>query len=429
MPILALGVSYRRASVELLERLAFGEEDYPKAYRHLLDLEAVREGVILSTCNRVEVFAEVSSYHAGFLDLKRFLSESRSVPANEFAEPLYSHYEDDAAEHLFSVAAGIDSMVVGEPQILSQVRQAYRRAEGEGAVGPTLSALFRAAIRAGRRARTETAIEASPAAFVEAGARLADRALGGLAGRSAVVVGAGAMATLAVRHLRALGVGRIRVVNRSLERARALAARTGAEPAGLDALVPALRGADLVVASTGAVGTVVGVEAVREALAGPDGGRPGPSGRRLFVLDLAVPRDVDPEVAELPGVVLADIDDLQAELAHGNASAREEVERVRAIVAEEVRRFAEWRRAARLAPLIRALRARGDEVVAAELARAGPRLAGLDEEERAAVEAVARSVVAKLLHGPIAAIKRQGGGDALARTVAELFGVDFRPDR
>ncbi|HXF57102.1 MAG TPA: glutamyl-tRNA reductase, partial [Actinomycetota bacterium] len=231
MPILALGVSYRRAPVELLDRLAFGADDYPKAYRQLLDLEAVREGVILSTCNRVEVFAEVSSYHAGFLDLKRFLAESRSVPPEEFAEPLYSHYEDDAAEHLFSVAAGIDSMVVGEPQILGQVRDAYRRAQEEGAVGPFLSALFRSAIRAGRRARAETAIAASPAAFVEAGAELAARALGGLAGRSAVVVGAGAMATLAARHLRSLGVGRIRVVNRSPDRARRLAAQAGAEPA------------------------------------------------------------------------------------------------------------------------------------------------------------------------------------------------------
>src|SRR6266540_85468 len=166
MPILALGVSYRRAPVELLERLSFTEEDHPKAYRHLLDSDAVTEGVILSTCNRVEVFANVASYHAGFQDLRRFLAESRETAPEEFAEPLYSHYESHAAEHLFSVAAGVDSVVTGEPQILTQVRQAFRRAEGERAVGPLLSALFRAAIRAGRRARSETAISSSPAAFV-----------------------------------------------------------------------------------------------------------------------------------------------------------------------------------------------------------------------------------------------------------------------
>src|SRR5712692_703922 len=160
MPILGLGVSYRRAEVELLERLAFGEEDLPKAYRRLLDEAAVSEAAILSTCNRVEVYAEVASYHSGFLALKRFLAESREVAPEEFAEPLYSHYEEDAAEHLFEVAAGIDSMVLGEPQILTQVRRAHRHAETEGAMGPTLSALFRGAVRAGRRARAETAIGA-----------------------------------------------------------------------------------------------------------------------------------------------------------------------------------------------------------------------------------------------------------------------------
>src|SRR5947208_13117181 len=166
MPVLALGVSHRRAPLELLERLAFADEDYAKAFRRLRDLPAVQEAAVLSTCNRVEVFAAVTTYHAGFLDLKRFLSESRDVPAEEFAEPLYAHYEEEAAEHLFSVAAGIDSMVLGEPQILSQVRGAYLGAEGEAAAGPVLTALFSRAIRTGRRARAETAIGASPAAFV-----------------------------------------------------------------------------------------------------------------------------------------------------------------------------------------------------------------------------------------------------------------------
>ena len=202
MSVLALGVSYRRAPVELLEQLSFVDDEYPKAYRLLEELAEVQEAVILSTCNRVEIFAEVSSYHAGFLALKRFLSESRQVPAEEFAEPLYSHYEDDAAEHLFSVASGIDSMVLGEPQILTQVRESFRRAEAEGSTGSMLSSLFRAAIRTGRRVRAETAIGASPATFVEAGTTLAERELGGLAGRSAVVVGAGGMASLAVKHLR-----------------------------------------------------------------------------------------------------------------------------------------------------------------------------------------------------------------------------------
>jgi glutamyl-tRNA reductase len=424
MSVLALGVSYRRAPVELLEQLSFTEEDYPTAYRQLKELAEVQEAVIVSTCNRVEVFAEVASYHAGFLALKRFLCDSRKVNAEAFAEPLYSHYEDDAAEHLLSVASGIDSMVLGEPQILTQVREAFRRAEAEEATGSMLSSLFRAAIRTGRRVRAETAIGASPATFVEAGTMLAEQELGGLAGRSAVVVGAGGMASLAVKHLRGREVGQLRVVNRSLDRARRLAARAGGEPYGLDALVAALAHADLVVTSTGAAGTVIGPDAVGEALASNGRGR-----RPLFLLDLAVPRDVDPAVKEFPGVRLADIDDLQEILAESGA-APGDLDRARAIVLEEVGRFAAWRRAARLAPLIQALRERGARIEAAELARASSRLSSLSDRDWAAIESLASSIVAKLLHQPIVRLKERSGpgtGDELARAAAELFGLDFDP--
>src|SRR6266542_748303 len=194
MPVLALGVSYRRASVELLERLAFVEEDYPKAYRRLKELPSVREAVVLSTCNRTEVYAEVATYHAGFLDLKRFIAESREVAPEEFAEPLYSHYEDDAAGHLFRVASGLDSMVLGEQQILGQVRDAYRLANAEGATGSMLSSLFRDAVRTGKLVRVQTLIGASPTAFLETGAMLAVEVLGSLEGRAVAVVGAGGMA-------------------------------------------------------------------------------------------------------------------------------------------------------------------------------------------------------------------------------------------
>ncbi|HWC32677.1 MAG TPA: glutamyl-tRNA reductase, partial [Actinomycetota bacterium] len=214
MPVLALGVSYRRAPVDLLERLAVTREEEPKAYRRVLELGSVSEAVLLSTCNRVEVYAEVDRYHQGFQDLKRFLAEDREVPVDEFAEPLYSHYEDQAAEHLFSVASGLDSMGTGEPQILSQVRAALRTARAEHAAGQVLESLFTHAVRVGKRARAETAIGASPSAFVEAGARLAERFLGGLAGRSVVVVGSGEMAALAIDSLRARAVGDVVVVGR-----------------------------------------------------------------------------------------------------------------------------------------------------------------------------------------------------------------------
>jgi glutamyl-tRNA reductase len=434
MPILALGISHRRAPVELLERLAFVAEDMPKAYRRLLDLEAVNEGVVLSTCNRVEVFAAVESYHSGFLDLKRFLCEAREVAPEELTEPLYSHYEDDAAEHLFEVASGIDSMVLGEPQILHQVRAAHRLADAEGAAGPLLSALFRGAVRTGKRARAETTIGASPSAFVEAGADLAERALGGLAARPVAVVGAGGMAELSAVHLRQRGAGPIRIVSRNVERARRLAARAGegVEAAGLNMLAQSIAKADLVVSSTGAAGLVIGPDVVRKALRmdGRRPGDPGDGGRRLFLLDLAVPRDVDPAVKEIPGVRVADIDDLREALAWRDAGTDAEVERVRTIVAEEVARFATWRRASRLAPLIQALRDRGARIQAAELARIAPRLAGLDPRQREAVEALAAGIVAKLLHEPTVRLKEltgPGRGDAVARALAELFGLDYPP--
>lgn len=404
--------------MDLLERLSFGRDDLPKAYRRLADLPSVSESALLSTCNRVEVYAEVSGYHEGFQDLKRFLSESREVPVEEFAEPLYSHYEDHAAEHLFSVAAGIDSMVLGEPQILSQVRDAYRWAEAEGAAGPAIAALFRQAIRAGRRARRETGIGASPAAFVEVGAGLAAEHLGGLGGRSLLVVGAGKMGALAITALRARGVERVRVVNRSPERARRLADRAGGSHAGIDELVAALRDADLAVCSTGATGVVVSREAVAAAVEGRR--------RPLFLLDLAVPRDVDPGARAVPGVAVADIDDLGRVLASRPGTRAGDVEAVRDIVAEETRRYAAKRREARLAPLIAALHARGERVRAAELRRAAARLRGLSAEEREAVEALTRGIVRKLLHEPVVRLKdlAASAGDAHARALAELFDLD-----
>ena len=427
MPLLALGVSYRMAPVALLERLAVGEDDLPKAYRKLRETEAVAGGVILSTCNRVEVFAEVESYHSGFQALKRFLAESRDLQIEEFSEPLYAHYEDDAAEHLFGVASGIDSMVLGEPQILAQVRAALRRAEAEGAASPLVTALFRAAVRAGKRARAETPIGAAPSAIVAAGADLAEEALGGLAGRSTVVVGAGPIAELAAMHLREREVGEIRIVNRSEERGRRLADRVSARAAGLQELVGALAEAELVVCSTGASRPVVHRSDVEEARGrGSEGG----AGKSMFFLDLGVPRDVEPSVANVPGVKLVAIDHLRGPLEATAAGAGEAIAGVRAIVADEVERFALWRRSARLAPLIQALRERGDRIQAAELARVASRLQDLSDREREAVESMARGIVAKLLHDPIVKVKELSGpasGDSHARTLAEVFGIEFPP--
>ncbi len=420
MPILALGLSYRRAPVELLEHVSFADEDYPKAYQRLTGLESVTEGVILSTCNRVEVYAEVGKYHQGFQDLKRFLSEDREIGVEDLAEPLYSHYEDHAAEHLFAVASGIDSMVLGEPQILAQVRAARKRADREGALGPALETLFQQAVRVGRRARGETGIGAEPAAFVEAGALLATEHLGDLAGRSVLVVGAGTMGQLAAEALRSRGVGELTVVSRRPARAAAAAAKVGGRHGSLDELPAALARSDLVVSSTGATGVVVTRSVLEAAGRSP-----------MFVLDLAVPRDVDPSATELPGVRVVDIDDLRDVVVATRGDARDEIAAVQRIVGEESAKFATARRARRLAPLIEALQARGEEVRAAEVRRIASRLAAMPERDREAVEAVTRRIVRSLLHDPVVRLKDLAGRgveDAPARHLAELFDLDVSED-
>jgi glutamyl-tRNA reductase len=419
LPILTLGISFRRAPIELLERLSFADDELVKAYRHALDLDAVEEAVILSTCNRVEITANVPSYHAGFLALKRVLTETRGVAPDELAEPLYSHWEQDAADHLFAVASGLDSMVIGETQIYAQVREALRTAETEGASGPAVRSLFHAAARAGRRARAETSLGAAPDAFVALGADLVEEVMGDLRDRRVIVVGAGQMAGLAVKHLRGRGVGSIRVLNRSPERARTLAEQAGDGYAGLDGLEAAMAEADLVVSATGAAETVIDAEVVRAAVAG---GRDVP----IVLLDLAVPRDVDPDVETLDGARVIDIRAIRERLT-AKGDATEEIARAHEIVAEEVRRWVVRRRSDGLAPLIRAVRARGDEAVRSELARHAGRLSDLTPEERDAVEALARGVAAKLLHDPIVELKERsepGADDLHAKLLIELLRLD-----
>lgn len=416
MPVLTLGVSYRRAPVELLERLMISEDDEGKAYRRLSELDSVRESVLLSTCNRVEVYAEVEGYHPGFQDLKHFLADATDVSVEELSEPLYSHYEDQAAEHLFSVASGLDSMVLGEPQVHAQVRAAFRRAEQEGALGPELRALFGRAVRAGRRVRGETSIGASPSAFVDAGLDLATEHLGGLEGRAAVVVGSGEMGSLAVAALGERGAFPVVVVSRRRERAERLAKRGGATPATMEELDQALSTAEVIVSSTGSTGPVIGAEMLERAA----------SGRKVFALDLAVPRDVDPAGRTIPGVRLADIDDLAPLVADRRGDESEEITAAQGIVADEVRRFSVERRARRLAPLIRALHQMGEEVRAEELERLAPRLASLSERDRETVEALTQRIVARILHEPTVRLKDLAGrrlADAPARALAELFGL------
>jgi glutamyl-tRNA reductase len=413
--VLVVGLTYRKAPVELLERFAFDQSGLLKGLHQLVSAEHVREGVILSTCNRTEVYALVSGFHAGLAELRRFLAEFHHVPVEEFGAVLDSHYEEDAVSHLFSVASGVDSMVVGEPQILSQVRESFRVAGEEGAAGPVLSALFRQAIRVGRRARSDTGIGRSVKTYAGAGADLAREALGTLDGKTVLVVGAGKMSDVAARRM-ALEGATVLVANRTTSRAKALADRIGGEELPMTSLDEGLARADLVLSSTGSSEPVITRDLVAEAFSTR-------AHRPLVLLDLAVPRDVEPSVAEIDGVVVRDLDDLREALAPGPEQLRE-VGLVRDIIEEEVPRFTRWQRSHHLAPLLESLQARGEQVRDRELKRAMARLTRLSDAEREAVEALARSIVAKLFHGPVTAVKQAAGtadGEALARALRDLF--------
>jgi glutamyl-tRNA reductase len=423
VPVFVVGANYRSAPLELLERLAIDAERRPKALAGLLDLEHVHEAVVVSTCNRVEVYVAISRFHGAAGDVRRFLADLHGLALGAFADHLYDYYEEGAVRHLFAVAAGVDSMVVGEAQILGQVREAFQAARAERTVGPVLSALFARAITVGRRVRRETGIGAGMASTVTVGLRVAAAQLDGLTGRRVLLVGAGGLARLAGRALREAGAGELVVANRTPATGAALAGELGGRAVPLDRVADELARADLVVAATAGTAPTVTAAAVASALGRREGRGP------LAVLDLGVPRDVEAGVRGLPGVVLADLDALRAVL-ETDEGPRREVERVRSLIAAETAAYLGGRREARLAPTIRALRSRAEQVRQQELAKASARLAGLDERQRAAVEAVTRGLVNKLLHDPVVrgkTLAARPDGDLYVAALRELYGLDPSP--
>jgi len=410
MQIICLGFNHTTAPIELRERLAFPATALkPALARFGCGRESCPRGVaelaILSTCNRLELYALASRqsdrHHDPFAALIEFIADTRGVPASEFESHLHRRPGLDAAEHLCRVAAGLDSMILGEPQILGQVADAHDAARVAGSAGPVLSALFRAAINAGKRARTETAIGRNPASVSSVAVRQAEQVVGQLPGCHVVVVGAGEMGELAVEALRARGVRRITVINRTHQRAQALAERWGGQTLTFEFLADAVHIADIVISSTGAPHIVIDSEMVRRAMTH--------RAQPLALIDIAMPRDIDPAAADIPGVHLFDLDHLQARLDDALAERRNEIPRVEAIVAEEVSAFGAWFRGVEILPVITDLRVRAEHIRQRELARALRHLPDIDPETRLHLERFSESLVNKLLHEPTCQLRVEAG--------------------
>ncbi len=414
MSVLVVGISHKSAPVDLLERLALDPDATAKLIADVVSGDHVTEATAIVTCNRLEVYAEVDRFHGSVEDLSALLVARAEQPTEALLPHLYVHYDEGAVSHLFQVAAGLDSMVVGEGQILGQTRDALRMGQEHGTVGPALNALFQQALRVGKRAHAETDIDRAAPSLVSAAL---ERSSVPVAGARAVVIGAGAMASLAVAHLSRGGAASISVLNRTAATADRLAAEYAAMSVPLTALADELAEAHIVISCTGAPEPLVRLADVVTAR--------GSSDRPLTVIDLALPHDVDPSVADLPGVELVNLAGLADELRGLEATAG--VDDVRTIVGQEITAFLAVRRQASVTPTVVALRSMATAVVDTEMARLAARLPALDDATRAEVLQTVRRVADKLLHEPTVRVKELADAEpavSYTAALAELFRLD-----
>ena len=424
--VLLLGINHTTAPVALRERLAINGAALNEALARFGQANGqgptlLPEGIILSTCNRLEMYAISNDADRGFEILVDFLARHRQLAADEFSHALYRKVDKEAVDHLTQVACGLDSMIVGEPQVLGQVIEAYQAALGQRASGAVLNTLFRHAIRAGKRAHTETAIGQYAISVPSAAATLAEQLVGGLKGRVVLVMGAGEMGEIAARNMMLRGASGILVANRTYDRALAVARQLDGEAMTFERQAEALARADIVVTATNAPHIIITREKAATAMAQrPD--------RPMVIIDIAVPRDTDPSVGDIPGIRLFDIDDLR-DVVHENIEARQrEIPHVLEIAAEETDGFMQWFSALDVVPTISQLRERAQEIKDLELDRALRRLGNLSERERRVVCALAHTLVNKLLHEPTVRLKEaasQGDGYLYTGMVRELFGLEI----
>ena len=418
--LLALGISHKTAPLELRERVAFTEGRAAGMVRELVEAPEVHEAVAISTCNRTELYL-VAPDGVGAESLALgVLAREADIRPTELVGHLYSLRSADGAAHLFRVTAGLDSMIIGEAEVQGQVKRAYELALVEGATGPILNRLFRGALAAGKRARSETGISQTGVSVPSVAVELAQRALGDLSSRLVLVVGAGETAELTARALAARGVEPAFIANRRYDRAIGLAQRFGGRAVRFEELPAQIESADIVVASTSSPHHVVEPEALAEVMAAREG-------RPLLLIDLAVPRDIHPDCREIEGVTLHDMDDLQA-LVERNASGREaEARRAESVLRSELARFERWLASQDVTPTVASLRERATEIVDRVLAENESRWESLTEGDRERMQAMARAIASRLLHEPTLRLKRSSGEDdayVYVNALRELFGLD-----
>jgi glutamyl-tRNA reductase len=421
MSVLVVGLSHRTAPIELLERTTLGPLAANDLSAELCRGDHVSEAAVLVSCNRLEVYADVSKFHGGVGEIGNTLAKITGVPLEELTEHLYVHYEGAAVAHLFRVACGLDSMAVGEAQILGQVRTTLRAAQKSGSAGRAIGHLMQNALRVGKRAHSETRLDRAAPTLVEAGLNRAAGELGPLDQVAVLVLGAGAMSGLAVASTSRAGLMSIAVCSRTLGRAERLAASVGGVPVPLADLPAALAAADLVIACAGSTGYLVTQEMVEAA-------QQVRNGRGQMFIDLALPRDVDPSISALPGVSVIDLEHLGRDLNAQGLS--EDLADVRALVSDEVETYLAVQRAKEVAPTVVALRAMAREVVETELQRLGSRVGEVDPGVLAELEQTVHRVVEKLLHQPTVRVKElaaEPGGDSYAEALRLLFNLGPEP--
>ena len=417
MSVIVVGLNHRSAPLEMLERVTVPTARLPKAIADLRARDSLDEVLVLSTCMRTEVYATAERFHPAVQDIRNYLCESSFSTPEDIADHLTVLYDDAAIGHLFSVASGLDSAVLGESEVLSQVRGAWEVARTEGGAGSVLSGLFRHALEVGKRVRSETAIARGTTSVSQATVALAVHTLGRLEDRKILVLGAGEMGEGMAVALAASGVSEVLVANRTRARAQSLADRIGGKAIGFDELGAALVEVDVLLSSTGAPEPLLMVEDLLPVLSAR-------AGRPLLVVDVAIPRDVDLGVRQLDGVTVLDLDDLRAFARAGLEDRRREIARVHGIIDEEVAEYLGDVQARQAAPVVSAMHGKAEEIRQAELARFRARLDGLDPRQQEAVEALTKGVVAKLLHEPTVRLKDAAGtarGERLAETLRSLF--------